>query len=157
MKQLLDSIYGKASSCHKNWVNIRLQNWQIVRSKGKRLAHLVCFAFPSQPKVVGPKCIYNILIPQKFFLTRNHGDFLNFAPSSFLFSKKKNRYHLTLHRNWNLCLITQFKKWIHNSYSGRLNSNRNSFAAIFIFGFCHRSQLSHFVQLNCSTVSFSSH
>ena len=38
-----------------------------------------------------------------------------------------------------------------------LNSNRKSFAAIFIFGFCHRSQLSHFEQLNCSTISFSSH
>ena len=43
------------------------------------------------------------------------------------------------------------------AYSGRLNSNRKSFAAIFIFGFCHRSQLSHFVQFNCSTISFSSH
>ena len=38
-----------------------------------------------------------------------------------------------------------------------LNSNRKSFAAIFIFGFCHRSQRSHFEQLNSSTISFSSH
>ena len=38
-----------------------------------------------------------------------------------------------------------------------LDSNRKSFAAIFIFGFCQLSQLSHFEQLNCSTISFYSH
>ena len=38
-----------------------------------------------------------------------------------------------------------------------LNSNRKSFAAIFIFGFSQLSQLSHFEQLNCSTISFYSH
>lgn len=49
--------------------------------------------------------MYSFLIPQKICITRNHGDFFNFAPYSVC---QKARSQPNLHRNLNLYLRSQF-------------------------------------------------